>query len=100
VDKLHEDQPIAFLSQKRDGHIADKNRIVYIPVTLYKKTCEIFTSADGNRLWHLSPCAISFRNNSMLLIQPELNGQIMLYHLELGRHYNRLPPEALRLVDP
>jgi hypothetical protein len=36
----------------------------------------------------------------MLLIQPELNGQIMLYHLELGRHYNRLPPEALRLVDP
>jgi hypothetical protein len=36
----------------------------------------------------------------MLLIQAELNGRIMLYHLELGRHYDQLRAEALRFVDP
>ncbi|RHZ53948.1 hypothetical protein CDV55_103859 [Aspergillus turcosus] len=64
-----------------------------------EKTYEIFASADGNGLWDLSPCAVSFGHNGTLLIRAEQNGRMMLYHLEL-RDCDRLRPEALRLVDP
>jgi hypothetical protein len=36
----------------------------------------------------------------MLLIQTELNGRIMQYHLKLGRHHDQLDPMTLRLVNP
>ncbi|KAF7154939.1 hypothetical protein CNMCM5623_003197 [Aspergillus felis] len=100
VDKSDENRPIALLSQKRDGNKADKNRIIYIRAPGSHDAYEIFASADGNGLWDLSPYAISFGNNGTLLIQAELNGRIMLYHLGLRGHYDQLRPEALRLVDP
>ncbi|KAF4163605.1 hypothetical protein CNMCM6936_000524 [Aspergillus lentulus] len=99
VDKSDENRPIAFISQKRDGHTADKYRIMYIPLALFENVYEIFASADGNGLWDLSPCAISFGNNGTLLIQAEQNGRMMLYHLGL-RDFERLRPAALSLVDP
>ncbi|RHZ45435.1 alpha/beta hydrolase family protein [Aspergillus thermomutatus] len=63
VDKSDENRPVVFLSQKRDGNKADKNRIIYIPAPGSYDVYEIFASADGNGLWDLSPCAISFGNN-------------------------------------
>jgi hypothetical protein len=99
VDKSDENRPIAFISQKRDGHTADKYRIMYIPLPLFENVYEIFASADGNGLWDLSPCAISFGNNGTLLIQAEQNGRMMLYHLRL-RDFEGLRPAALSLVDP
>jgi hypothetical protein len=99
VDKSDENRPIAFISQKRDGHTANKYRIMYIPLPLFENVYEIFASADGNGLWDLSPCAISIGNNGTLLIQAEQNGRMMLYHLGL-RDFVRLRPAALSLVDP
>ncbi|KAF7131275.1 hypothetical protein CNMCM5793_004389 [Aspergillus hiratsukae] len=99
VNQTNENRPIVFLSQKTDGDKPDKNRIIYIPLPMYEKTYEIFASADGNGLWDLSPCAVSFGNNTKLLIRAEQNGRMMLYHLQL-RECDRLRPEALRLVDP
>ncbi|GFF30567.1 probable dipeptidyl-peptidase 5 [Aspergillus udagawae] len=100
VDKSDESRPIAFLSQKRDGNKADKNRIIYIPAPGSYDVYEIFASADGNGLWDLSPCAISFGNNRTLLIQTEQSGRVMLYHLKLDRCREGLRPAALRPVDP
>jgi dipeptidyl aminopeptidase/acylaminoacyl peptidase len=99
VDKSDENQPIAFISQRRDGLTADKNHIMYMPLPLEANVFEIFASTDGNGLWDLSPCAISFGNNRTLLIQAEQNGRMMLYHLGL-RGFERLRPAALSLVDP
>jgi hypothetical protein len=99
VDKSDKNQPIAFLSQKRDGK-ADKNHIIYIPAPGSYDVYKIFTSANGNGLWDLSPSTISFRNNHTLLIQTEQTRRVMLYHLKLNYYWEGLHPAALRLVNP
>ncbi|KAL3463723.1 Alpha/Beta hydrolase protein [Aspergillus heterothallicus] len=90
---------VAFLSQKRDGYAADKNRIIWINDPDGWRYQEIFASPDGKGGWDLSPSSISFAGDGTLLVLVEEKGQRALYQLNPIPYPHEPTPADLKRVE-
>ncbi|KAL3459820.1 Alpha/Beta hydrolase protein [Aspergillus heterothallicus] len=93
------DGGIVFLSQKKDGYAADKNRIVLVGHMSSARYTELFASNDGEGLWDLSPSAVSFASDRTMLIQVEERGVRVLYQLPHVLWTDKPTPAHLRRID-
>ncbi|KAL4861183.1 Alpha/Beta hydrolase protein [Aspergillus spectabilis] len=93
---------MGFLSQKRDGYAADKNRIILVNDLHSGTYKEIFASADGKGQWDLSPSSFSFASDGHLLLKVEEQGQRVLYKLSPmnGTGESGPTPADLQKIEP
>jgi pre-mRNA-splicing helicase BRR2 len=91
---------IVFLAQEKDGHEADKNRIIYVPNPWGGQLVEIFKSKDGKGQWDLSPSSVSWsQDNKSLLIQVQEKGRGILYQLPIDNIEKATPKSLKKLTN-
>ncbi|QKX54133.1 uncharacterized protein TRUGW13939_01217 [Talaromyces rugulosus] len=91
---------ISFLVQKKDGHEADKNRIIFVPNPWSGQLLEVFESKDGKGDWNLSPSSITWaQDNKSLLVTVEENGRVVLYQLPIDNILNAKPDDLKKLAS-
>lgn len=91
---------IVFLAQEKDGHEADKNRIIFVPNPWSGQLLEVFKSKDGKGAWPLSPGSVSWaKDNKSLLITVEEKGRGILYQLPLEDILDATPDKLKKLTS-
>ncbi|KAH8689111.1 dipeptidyl aminopeptidases-like protein [Talaromyces proteolyticus] len=91
---------IAFLVQKKDGHEADKNRIIFVPNPWSGQLLEVFESKDGQGQWSLSPSSISWaQDDKSLFVTVEEKGRGVLYQLSIENILEAKPSDLKKLTS-
>jgi pre-mRNA-splicing helicase BRR2 len=91
---------IVFLAMEKDGHEADKNRIIFVPNPWSGELFEVFKSEDGKGQWDLSPSSVSWsQDNKSLLITVEEKGRGVLYQLPIENILAANPDNLKKLTS-